>query len=161
LFLLASLAFLVGCAGSMPDRPGYDRATGTWKKKHGTATETAKKTETVQSAKLSDSTKPAGTLPDGSPSVGQATWYGSEAPNAKTASGEVFVPSDKTAAHRTLAFGTKVRVRYPKRGTEVVVRINDRGPRKEERIVDLSEGAAEALGLKADGVGEVWLDVQP
>lgn len=160
LLVVACVAFLAGCAGTMPDRPGYDRTTGTWKKKHGTTTPT-KKVDTAPAAVLADSVKPTGTLPDGSPAVGQASWYGSEAPNAKTASGEVFVPSDKTAAHRTLAFGTKVRVRYPKRGTEVVVRINDRGPRKEERIVDLSEGAAEALGLKADGLGEVWLDVQP
>lgn len=161
---------LAGCVGTMPERTGYDRATGTWKKRHGDApkVEKADKPEKVAKdekatvpAASGDTTRPAGTLPDGSPSIGKASWYGSEAPNAKTASGETFVSSDKTAAHRTLPFGTKLRVRYPKKGTEVTVRVNDRGPFKGERIVDVSEGAAEALGLKNDGVGEVWLDVQP
>lgn len=158
LLALAGLFLLSGCAGTLPERTGYDRATGTWKKKHGVGTPAPASTGSpAQSPAPSAPTAPA----DASTVVGMASWYGSEAPNAKTASGEDFVPSDKTAAHRTLPFGTKVRVRYPKKGTEVLVRVNDRGPFKGDRIVDLSEGAAEALGLKADGVGEVWLDVQP
>lgn len=163
-FLLAAAMLLSGCVGTLPVRTGYDRKTGTWKVPHGAPAGTGTATATTPpagAAKMSDSTAPAGKLPDGTATIGQASWYGSEAPNAKTASGEVFVPSDKTAAHRTLPFGTKLRVRYPKRGTQVDVRVNDRGPHKEERIIDLSEGAAEALGLKVDGVGEVWLDVLP
>lgn len=163
---VATALILTGCVGTMPERTGYDRATGTWKKAHG---EVAKGEKSDKGAKdketipvmSGDTTRPAGSLPDGSPSIGKASWYGTEAPNAKTASGEDFVPSDMTAAHRTLPFGTKLRVRYPKKGTEVVVRVNDRGPHKDDRILDLSEGAADALGLKVDGLGDVWLDVQP
>jgi len=164
---VATAWILTGCVGTMPERTGYDRATGTWKKRHGEVAKTEKAEKSEKDAKgappviSGDTTRPGGSLPDGSPSIGKASWYGSEAPNAKTASGETFVPSDKTAAHRTLPFGTKLRVRYPKKGTEVVVRVNDRGPHKEDRILDLSEGAAEALGLKVDGLGDVWLDVQP
>jgi rare lipoprotein A len=157
------LAVLAGCVGTMPERTGYDRATGTWKRRHGESG-TAGLTNSVKvppAARMTDSIAPAGKLPDGSPSIGQASWYGAESPNARTANGEPFVAADMTAAHRTLPFGTMLRVRYPKKGTEVTVRVNDRGPHKEERILDLSEGAAEALGLKADGVGEVWLDVRP
>jgi rare lipoprotein A len=162
--LLVATVMLSGCVGSLPTRTGYDRNTGTWKVPHGApagAGTAASKAPPAGSVKMTDSTAPAGKLPDGAATIGQASWYGSEAPNAKTASGEVFVASDKTAAHRTLPFGTKLRVRYPKRGTQVEVRVNDRGPHKEERIIDLSEGAAEALGLKVDGVGDVWLDVLP
>lgn len=158
LLACAGLMLLSGCAGSLPERTGYDRATGTWKKKHGVGTPAPAPTGSPSEASKQQAPP---TPPDASTQVGMASWYGSEAPNAKTASGEEFVPSDKTAAHRTLPFGTKVRVRYPKKSTEVLVRVNDRGPFKGDRIIDLSEGAAEALGLKADGVGEVWLDVQP
>lgn len=163
---VAMALILTGCVGTMPERTGYDRATGTWKKAHGEAAKVEKsdkgtKVKETTPVMSGDTTRPAGSLPDGSPSIGKASWYGAEAPNAKTASGEDFVPSDKTAAHRTLPFGTKLRVRYPKKGTEVVVRVNDRGPHKDDRILDLSEGAADALGLKVDGLGDVWLDVQP
>jgi rare lipoprotein A len=62
-----------------------------------------------------------------------------------------------TAAHKTLPFGTKVRVRSVQTGKEVVVRINDRGPYKRSRIIDLSLGAITALGLRHRGVTEVLL----
>ena len=159
--LLALLPFLFwGCVGSMPHRTGYDRATGTWKRSHEPGGSTPA-TPPPGATPMTDTVAPSGKLPDGSPAIGQASWYGSESPNANTASGEAYVPADKTAAHRTLPFGTKLRVRYPKLKTQVEVRINDRGPHKEERLLDLSEGAAEALGLKANGTGEVWLDVLP
>ena len=84
-----------------------------------------------------------------------ASYYGFES-GRRTASGERFDPNAMTAAHRTLPFGTLVRVTY--RGRSVVVRINDRGPAKwTRRDIDLSEGAARRIGLS--GVGTVTLEV--
>ena len=64
-----------------------------------------------------------------------------------------------TAAHRTLPFGTKVRVTSIRTGKAVVVRINDRGPFHGRRMIDVSAGAAQAIGLKRDGVGAVRMEV--
>ena len=89
---------------------------------------------------------------------GQASWYGIEG-GPKTASGERYNPSGLTAAHRTLPFGTKVRVTSIKTGKTVTVRINDRGPPIRRRIIDVSAGAAEAIGIKNDGVGDVRMEV--
>jgi rare lipoprotein A len=77
--------------------------------------------------------------------VGIASYYKH---GRKTANGERFNPNGMTAAHRTLKFGTRVRVTHLKSGRSVVVRINDRGPfGSGRRIIDLSYGAAKALGL--------------
>ena len=89
---------------------------------------------------------------------GQASWYGIEG-GPETASGERYNPSGLTAAHRTLPFGTKVRVTSLKTGKTVTVRINDRGPSSRRRIIDVSAGAAEAIGIKNDGIGEVRMDI--
>ena len=89
---------------------------------------------------------------------GQASWYGTEA-GTKTANGERYNPNGLTAAHRTLPFGTKVRVTSIKTGKTVTVRINDRGPSIRRRIIDVSAGAAEAIGIKDDGVGQVRMDI--
>jgi rare lipoprotein A len=83
-----------------------------------------------------------------------ASWYGAESGN-RTASGERFVPGRMTAAHRTLPFGTLVRVTY--RGRSVVVRINDRGPFVRGRVIDLSPAAASAIGV--GGLAPVSLSV--
>jgi rare lipoprotein A len=89
---------------------------------------------------------------------GQASWYGIEG-GPKTASGERYNPSGLTAAHRTLPFGTKVRVTSLKTGKAVTVRINDRGPFHRRRIIDVSAGAAEVIGIKNDGIGDVRMEV--
>ncbi len=151
---------LSGCVGSMPNRFGYDRATGSWKRSHAPTTGSSRGVAPVDATPMTDTVAPARELSDGSPAVGIASWYGHES-SGTTASGEPFNPADMTAAHRTLPFGTKLRVRYPRLKTQVEVRVNDRGPQKTDRILDLSEGAAAALGLKADGTGEVWLDELP
>ncbi len=92
--------------------------------------------------------------------VGQASWYGGKFHGRKTASGERFNKRALTAAHRQLRFGTKVRVTNLSNGKSVIVRINDRGPfGKRKRIIDLSEAAAEAIGMKQSGVAKVRLDV--
>ncbi len=90
--------------------------------------------------------------------TGKASWYGAEA-GPKTASGERFNPNGLTAAHRTLPFGTKVRVTSLKTGKTVTVRINDRGPFHGNRILDVSAGAAEAIGIKKDGIGTIRMEV--
>jgi rare lipoprotein A len=89
---------------------------------------------------------------------GQASWYGSEG-GSRTANGERYYPEGLTAAHRTLPFGTKVRVTSLKTGKTVTVRINDRGPFHGRRIIDISAGAARVIGLKSDGVGVVRMDI--
>jgi rare lipoprotein A len=91
--------------------------------------------------------------------VGQASWYGPGFFGNRTASGEVLRPGTLTAAHRYLAFGTKVRVTNLNNGLSTVVRINDRGPFTGGRIIDLAHGAAQVIGLTASGVASVRLEV--
>ncbi|MBL0944793.1 MAG: septal ring lytic transglycosylase RlpA family protein [Hydrogenophaga sp.] len=88
---------------------------------------------------------------------GMASWYGDRHHGRRTANGEAFDMNALTAAHRTLPFGTRVRVLNPGNGASVVVRINDRGPYAQGRIIDLSRAAAERLGLLREGVGAVVL----
>ena len=92
-------------------------------------------------------------------SVGQASWYGPGFYGNRTASGEVFRPGTLTAAHRSLAFGTKVRVTNLRNGLSAVVRINDRGPFHGGRIIDLAHGAAQQLGLTSSGTAQVKLEI--
>ncbi|MEN9207775.1 MAG: septal ring lytic transglycosylase RlpA family protein [Gloeomargarita sp. GMQP_bins_120] len=90
---------------------------------------------------------------------GWASWYGAEFRGQRTASGEPFNPQDLTAAHRTLPFGTRVRVTNLRNGRSVVVRINDRGPHLPGRVIDISAAAAQALGLIQMGTAPVRLEV--
>lgn len=90
---------------------------------------------------------------------GNASWYGRQFAGRPTASGERFNPAQMTAAHRTLPFGSKVRVTSQRTGQSIVVRINDRGPFHGNRLIDLSEAAAEAIGIKASGQGRVTLSL--
>jgi rare lipoprotein A len=85
-----------------------------------------------------------------------ASWYGPGFEGATTASGEPFDPNDYTAAHKTLPFGTKLIVTFD--GRSVVVRVNDRGPYVAGRDLDLSQAAAEHIGLTAVGVATVGVD---
>jgi rare lipoprotein A len=90
---------------------------------------------------------------------GKASWYGPKFHGRRTSSGERFDMNDLTAAHGTIPFGTRVRVRNVANGREVVVRINDRGPRVQHRIIDLSKAAAAALGfLNAGEVSVVLIE---
>jgi rare lipoprotein A len=86
---------------------------------------------------------------------GLASWY--RADGNTTASGEVHSGDTLTAAHRTLPFGTMVRVRHQKSGNEIIVRINDRGPFIKQRIIDLSLSARHALGM--GGIAPVCITV--
>ena len=88
---------------------------------------------------------------------GSASWYGAQFHNRLTANGERYNMNAMTAAHKTLPFGTLVRVESPSTGKSVVVRINDRGPYAKGRIIDLSRAAATQLGVKDMGVYRVKL----
>lgn len=88
---------------------------------------------------------------------GVASWYGPHFAGRPTASGERFNPDELTAAHRTLPFGSMVRVTNEDNGRSVVVRINDRGPFTAGRVIDLSEAAARRIGLVGPGEAEVSL----
>jgi rare lipoprotein A len=90
---------------------------------------------------------------------GLASWYGPRFHGRRTASGEIFNRRDLTAAHRTLPFGTRVCVRSQLTGRAVVVRINDRGPFAVNRVIDLSQAAAQELGMQGLGIKpvELWL----
>jgi len=90
---------------------------------------------------------------------GRASWYGPRFRGQQTASGERFNPSELTAAHRSLPFGTRVRVTNLRNGASVVVRINDRGPYAAGRIIDLSRAAAQAIGVRRTGTAPVRLEV--
>ncbi|MBC8043773.1 MAG: septal ring lytic transglycosylase RlpA family protein [Rhizobacter sp.] len=93
--------------------------------------------------------------------TGYATYYSDEFNGRKTASGEIFDMNALTAAHRTLPFGTKVRITNPRNAKSVIVRINDRMPvnSKSERIIDLSLAAAKSLDLIRIGVVKVSLSI--
>lgn len=87
---------------------------------------------------------------------GMASYYGNES-GSRTASGQRFNQNALTAAHRSLPFGTKLRVTHG--GSSVIVTINDRGPFVRGRVLDLSTGAARAIGLTGAGVGRVTAEV--
>jgi len=89
--------------------------------------------------------------------TGFATWYGGHRAWHRTASGERFEPAKMTAAHRNLPLGTVVRVTDLATGRSVVVRVNDREPPHGRRCIDLSEGAATALGIHHRGVAHVTI----
>lgn len=88
---------------------------------------------------------------------GKASYYGSES-GKRTASGARFNPMGMTAAHRSLPFGTRLKVTHGSRS--VMVTVNDRGPFIRGRVLDLSKGAAQAIGLTGRGVGHVVAEVQ-
>lgn len=91
--------------------------------------------------------------------TGLASWYGPGFAGKPTASGEPFRPRKRTAAHPSLPFGTVVRVTRPDTGASVRVVINDRGPYKKGRIIDLSKKAARRIDLVDEGVTRVEVRV--
>lgn len=88
---------------------------------------------------------------------GMASYYGHELAGNRTASGERFDPAQLTAAHRSLPFGSLVRVTNTSNGDSVVVRINDRGPFSRGRVIDVSQAAAREIGMHRSGTARVKL----
>jgi rare lipoprotein A len=90
--------------------------------------------------------------------VGYASWYGGERNGQSTASGGRFNMYELTAAHRTLPLDSRARVTNMANGRSVTVRITDRGPSRQGRIIDLSQSAAEELGMRNSGVARVHVE---
>jgi len=90
---------------------------------------------------------------------GVASYYDDKFEGRMTANGEIFNQFELTAAHNTLPFGTIVKVTNLKNGKTVHVRINDRGPFAEGRIIDLSKSAAAEIGMLEDGIAEVEIEI--
>lgn len=97
----------------------------------------------ITSSRLKSAESPAASPPSFFQS-GVASWY---SVGKRTASGELFQPDALTAAHRSLPFGTRLKVVYSRLGRSVIVRVNDRGPFVRGRVLDLSRGAARAIGM--------------
>ena len=102
--------------------------------------------------------------PSEAPAVGTvvegiASWYGPDYDGKRTSSGEKFDQDALTAAHAYWAFGTRVKVTLLSTGRSVVVRVNDRFPSHKGRAIDLSRGAAKAIGLIGPGTGQVRLEI--
>lgn len=127
-FVLGVLLACSGCSGST-HRKGYTRVT--------------KSSRVQKKAEI------------GYTFTGDASYYGKGFDGKKTASGEIFDRDDFTCAHRTLPFGTKLKVTRIKTGASVVVRVNDRGPYAKKRVLDLSEVAGKKLGLDKAGHAQV------
>jgi rare lipoprotein A len=98
-------------------------------------------------------------VPGKLPQTGEASWYGAQHQGKRTASGEIFDQGLFTAAHRTLPFGSKIKVTNLANGKSVEVKINDRGPFAEDRIIDLSQAAAKALEILQSGKTTVQLEL--
>ena len=101
----------------------------------------------------------AGAVPE--TEVGLASFYADKYHGRTTASGEVFDTRELTAAHRTLPFGTRVKITLVDHDRTVVVRINDRGPFVPGRVIDVSRAAAEELEMTRAGVVKVGLEILP
>ncbi len=106
-----------------------------------------------------NSGKTSETIAAGTVFYGKASYYGDEFNGRKTANGEIYEGDKITAAHKTLPFGTMIKVRNLNNNKEIVVRVNDRGPFVSGRIVDLSYAAAKRLDMIRDGVVDVVFTV--
>ncbi|HEY6291226.1 MAG TPA: septal ring lytic transglycosylase RlpA family protein [Terriglobia bacterium] len=114
---------------------------------------------TTGGAQPSPGNKPSAPSPIVQGEQGLASWYGHPYHGRPTSSGEIYNMYDMTAAHRTLPFNTQVRVHDLDNGQSVMVRINDRGPFVEGRIVDLSYAAAKSMGMLGPGIARVQLEI--
>ncbi|SEA40166.1 Rare lipoprotein A (RlpA)-like double-psi beta-barrel [Thiothrix caldifontis] len=103
--------------------------------------------------------QPAPEQTNHSSNIGKASYYGIQYHGRPTSSGETYDMYAMTAAHPNLPFGTHIRVTNLQSGQSVIVRVNDRGPSKPGRIVDVSQAAAEHLGLLLNGTADVQIDI--
>jgi rare lipoprotein A len=162
---LACIALLVAC-GSTPKRGGYYANDGPPERAPADLAETPDAEPRVEPL-LARANRPYTALgrsytPLTSDvpfrQMGLASWYGKQFHGNRTASGEIYDMFAMTAAHPTLPIPSYVRVVNPRNGKAVIVRVNDRGPFKSDRIIDLSYGAATRLGIAGAGTGEVEIE---
>lgn len=130
-------------------------AVGTEDAIHGEYARDAADTPIVENRMSEEADEAASTAIRG----GEASFYGRGFAGRPTANGETFNPTEMTAAHRTLPFGSKVRVTNTNNGRSIVVRVNDRGPFAHNRVIDLSQGAAEQIGMIQSGTAHVKLEL--
>ena len=116
---------------------------------------------TAEEAEREEEPIPLESIPGTPVPGGAASFYGTEFEGRPTATGERFNPEGFTAAHRTLPFGSRVRVTNLNNGREVIVRINDRGPFHGNRVIDLSRAAARELGFIQRGTARVEIELLP
>lgn len=135
----------------MAKRPSFDRDTGTWS---NYSTPRAKHT-----SNSNKQAKASASIPTSGQFMGHVSYYGPGFHGKKTASGETFDQDDMTCAHKTLPFGTKLKVTLVSSNKSVEVRVNDRGPFIKGRAVDLSVAAAKAIVLDKVGVGEARIEI--
>ncbi len=133
-WLLVAAMGVLGCAQWMSPRPYFKRDLGGY----------PENTEAKEKGNIQE---------------GLISYYGNEFAGNKTASGEMYDPSELTAAHRSLPFNTTLEVTNLDNGKKVKVRVNDRGPFKRSRILDVSLAAAKKLGLTHSGVARAKLEV--
>lgn len=160
--LIAALLALSACGGS--DRPVYSGHEESTAGVPGFSTDGKRKLH--PNVKLGQSYTVRGKtyVPRYQPDYdeeGIASWYGPGFHGGRTANGETFSTHDYTAAHTTLPMPSIVKVTYEKTGRSTFVRINDRGPFAEGRIIDLSKAAADDIGLSRDGIGKVRVQYMP
>jgi rare lipoprotein A len=140
--LVVALCSIVGCANTHEPPPAA------W----------------IETSSANENTGPAAPRPAAPEAIreskpGKASYYGKWHHGRKTASGERFNKNEMTAAHRTLPMGTLVRVTNTKNDRSVIVRINDRGPYRKGRVIDVSHAAATQLGMVRGGIVPVRLEV--
>lgn len=137
--LLAGVLIVSGCGGKVRVRSSYEPSPG---KPRPAPQSPAKQKPSSQKVQ-----------------VGEASWYGRDFHGRRTASGEKYDMHALTAAHPSLPFGSIVRVRHVSNGKTVKVRINDRGPFKKGRIIDLSYAAANKIAMVQEGVAKVEVEI--
>ena len=160
--LVAAISLLAGCATRSPSFPSSPPDSQAWPASQRPASPPASSSSPPSApSDLPDSPAAGQSLPDGRDfreiERGQASWYGPRFHGRRTANGERYDQHAMTAAHKTLPFGSLVRVRSLVTGKEIEVRINDRGPFTRGRVIDVSRAAAEALGMLGLGVKKVQL----
>lgn len=138
-YAFCSFFFLAGCQEEKPDRTALDF-------------DSPAAPDTVLTSNREPSYNISANYPT---TTGMASYYADRFQGRKTASGELYDTAAFTAAHRTLPFGTMVTVIHLSTGDSVLVRINDRGPHSQKRIIDLSKAAAKALRMYTKGIARV------
>jgi rare lipoprotein A len=157
--LVAAISLLAGCAtrspSSLPDSQAWPASP------RPASPPPSGASPPYAPSDMPDNPAAAQSLPDGRGfkeiERGQASWYGPRFHGRRTANGERYDQHAMTAAHKTLPFGSLVRVRSLVTGKEIDVRINDRGPYVRGRVIDVSRAGAEALGMMGLGVKQVSL----
>jgi rare lipoprotein A len=152
IFVIPFILFFVGCTAS----PRFYSSTSNLKENSNTRRFSSEESKIDTLRNLSTLERTSNSLET---VTGLASFYADDFDGKQTANGETYNMYELTAAHRTYPFNTMIRVVNLANNKSVIVRINDRGPVPENRIIDLSLGAAKQLGMENSGVQEVRLEI--